>query len=135
MYAGDARFPRSRRLLTSAQYGRVFAQAVKSGDAYFTVLCRPNGLGHARLGLAVSRKALRRAADRNRIKRLARESFRRQPSQLAGLDLVLMARRGVAEQDNSVLQRSLERHWQRLVKRCALPSDGDQERPAVESSY
>lgn len=110
-------------MLTSAQYGRVFAKAERSADAHFTVLCRPNGLGYGRLGLAVSRKALKRAVDRNRIKRLARESFRRHPQALAGLDLVLMARRGVAEQDNDRLVRALEGHWQRLHKRCAPPVD------------
>ena len=108
-------FPRRVRLLNQADYGRVFAQAAKSNDHCFTVLYRPNGLGHARLGLAVSRKVARLAVARNRIKRVVRESFRLIQHRLPALDIVVIARPNLAQQDNAVLFRSLEQHWRRLL--------------------
>ena len=46
-----------------------------------------NDLGMTRLGLIVAKKVLRRAVDRNRAKRVIRESFRRQS--LPALDVVV----------------------------------------------
>jgi ribonuclease P protein component len=71
------------------------------------------------LGLAISRKAARRAVDRNRLKRQVRESFRHRQQELDGFDLVVMARGGVLSVSNAELRESLERHWTRLLARCA----------------
>ncbi|HRE53258.1 MAG TPA: ribonuclease P protein component [Candidatus Competibacter sp.] len=100
-------------------FAGVFAQPTKSSDRYFTVLTRPNDLAHPRLGLAISRKVAKSAVARNRLKRIARESFRRRQGQLDGLDCVVMARSGASEQDNAVLFASLERHWRRFARPCA----------------
>lgn len=117
--ADSARFARRNRLSSKADFQNVFAQPVKSGDPCFTVLARPNGLGYPRLGLAISRKAAAAAVQRNRIKRLVRESFRLQQAMLDSLDLVVIGRAKLATQDNATLFESLQRHWARLAKRCA----------------
>jgi ribonuclease P protein component len=54
----------------------VFRQGQRSADRFFTVLYRPNALDMPRLGFAISRKKVRHATDRNRLKRVVRESFR-----------------------------------------------------------
>jgi ribonuclease P protein component len=122
LHPGEAGFPRAARLLTPGDYAEVFAQPQKSADACFTVLCRRRADGAGRLGLAISRKALKRAVDRNRIKRIVRESFRLRRRELAGLDLVVMARKGLPVADGEALRGSLERHWGRLIRRCSLPA-------------
>ena len=48
-----------------------------------------NNLEHPRLGLTVAKKHLKRAHDRNRIKRLVRESFRLSQHNLPSCDLSL----------------------------------------------
>jgi ribonuclease P protein component len=48
--------------------------------------------GESRLGLAAPKRLIRRSVDRNRLKRLAREAFRRHGVKWAGLDLVLALR-------------------------------------------
>ncbi|MBL0142177.1 MAG: ribonuclease P protein component [Betaproteobacteria bacterium] len=48
--------------------------------------------GKSRLGLAVPKRIARRSVDRNRMKRLAREMFRRHDVKALGLDLVLAPR-------------------------------------------
>lgn len=74
--------------------------------------------GPARLGLAIAKKQIRSAVARNRLKRLAREAFRTRRAQLAGLDLVVMARSAAASADKARLRLSLLRHLERLAGAC-----------------
>jgi ribonuclease P protein component len=48
--------------------------------------------GASRLGLMAPKRLARRSVERNRLKRLAREAFRRHAVKQAGLDLVLALR-------------------------------------------
>lgn len=114
----DFRFPRTCRLTTASAYQQVFANAIKSSDSYLTILARPNGADQSRLGLAISKRSIRLASDRNRVKRLTRESFRLHQHELAGLDFVVMARTAASEAGNEILSRALRRHWSRLLKQC-----------------
>ena len=50
---------------------------------------RGQGFSDARLGLVVGKKLLKRAVDRNRVKRVIREQFRRLRPQLPPVDLVV----------------------------------------------
>jgi ribonuclease P protein component len=75
---------------------------------------RPNGLDHARLGLAISKRVSKRAVERNRIKRLVRESFRRTRLGLPPIDLVVMAREAAAGVPGTELLAELEALWRRL---------------------
>jgi ribonuclease P protein component len=77
-------------------------------------LARRNTLGHPRLGLVVSKKNVKLAVDRNRFKRLVRESVRLRQDQLPAVDIVVLARRGVQDMDNDVLYRQLHGMWKRL---------------------
>lgn len=114
------RFPRGVRLLEPNDYQAIFNDSVKSADGYFTVLARVNGRDHGRLGLAISKKCARRAVDRNRLKRIARESFRLHQHRLAGRDVIVMCRRKSINAVNQRLFTSLTDHWQQvLAKLCA----------------
>ncbi len=120
-------FPRRLRLLTAGDYRQVFENAVfKVHGKGLMALAIPNELGHPRLGLIVSKKNLRRAVDRNRLKRLARESIRLQQQRLPAVDIVLMARRGVKELDNEVLHRQLHGMWRRLEREACKAAAEDQ---------
>jgi ribonuclease P protein component len=86
-------------------------------DRFFTVLARLNQLSEARLGLAISRRVAPRAVDRNRLRRLARESFRQLA--LAPLDYIVMARQDAVGAANRTVRDSLDRHFVRLSERAA----------------
>jgi len=62
----------------------------------------------------VSKRTARRAVQRNRLKRLIRESFRRNRPRLGGLDVVVTARREAVDCDGSTLLDELETLWRRL---------------------
>jgi len=80
----------------------------------FSITWNRNDVGSARLGLIVSRRTARRAVQRNRLKRLIRESFRRHRVALGSRDLVVTARREAVFEAGSVLLLELEALWQRL---------------------
>ena len=82
---------------------------------YFLVLAGNNS-GGARLGLAISKKNLPSAVQRNRVKRLIRESFRRHKKELAGKDLVVMARKNLEPVDNKILGEALADVWKKIEK-------------------
>jgi ribonuclease P protein component len=78
----------------------------------FTVLYRPNGTDQPRLGLAIGKKNCRLATGRNRLKRITRESFRRNRDILGGLDIVVLNQPGATHANNKAIFESLEKHWQ-----------------------
>jgi len=108
---GPYRFGPDSRLNDAQSFGRVFKGARRSRDKCFTVLYRPRQSGKARLGLAISKKHCRLASNRNRIKRVVRESFRLNQRQLEGLDIVVINQPATAGASNAELFASLSRHW------------------------
>jgi len=113
----DYSFPRSARLLEPSQFSGVFKKPIKSIDSSFIVLSKSQHDGRARLGLAIAKKRLKRAVDRNLVKRLVRESFRHHQIQLKGLDFVVMVQSGIDLKDTTSLSNSLSRHWSKIIKR------------------
>ncbi len=115
----EGKFSRRNRLFKPDEFRRVFDAGERSSDRYFVVFARSNGLAYARLGLAISKKSTRRSVDRNRLKRLVRESFRFHQFLLAGLDLVVLKRQGNLMLENSEYLSSLSHHWQLVAEKCA----------------
>jgi len=120
------RFRRRARSLSKEGFNRVFKDNYRSSGGGLTVLSQNSQAAIARLGLAVSKKHLPRAVDRNRIKRLIRESFRQHQSQIAGHNVVVMSLPGLAGRSNRQIFQALGRHWQQLNKKqeTRRPSTG-----------
>lgn len=92
---------------------------MKSSDTYFTLLATRNDFDHPRLGLAIAKKNIKKAVHRNMIKRTVRENFRIKQQSLGGIDIVVLARKEAIDAPADLLRKSLEKHWLRLVSRCA----------------
>jgi ribonuclease P protein component len=106
-------------LRTQADFRFVFDRPSVSADRCFRVLSRANGLEYCRLGMAVSRKACRRAVGRNLLKRVIRESFRMYRGDLAhggGYDIVVLPSAAAASICNMALFESLQGHWRKMAR-------------------
>jgi len=112
-------FNRHLRIISPADFKRVFANPIKTGSSAFTVLAKSNNLQRPRLGLAIAKKHMRRAVDRNRVKRQIRESFRLYKDTLPAVDIVVLAKHATNNKTNTELACALNEHWQNLVKQCA----------------
>jgi ribonuclease P protein component len=108
----QTRFPRTSRLTRPSEYKKVFAKGRRHSGGCFVLLVTPNMLGIPRLGLVVPRRQESRAVDRNRVKRVVRESFRTCRGTLPPLDIVVMLR--ARAQDNQVLRTQLSQLWRKL---------------------
>ena len=117
------RFSKTNRLQQAAEYQNVFERPVKAADKYFTVLAKLNSGHEPRLGLAISKKNVRHAVARNRLKRLVRESFRNHKTELMKLDVVVLAKTAATNVDNLTLLNSLSVHWKTLNRKFSMSSD------------
>lgn len=73
-----------------------------------------NGMGHARLGIAIAKKIIPKATSRNRLKRIIRESFRLNQRTLPDLDIVIVITSRYFY-NNQVLLCDLDKQWSRLA--------------------
>ena len=70
-------FSKKERLRLNKDFERVFKEGKKIWiDKYLLIIYTSNNLGYRRLGLVVSSK-IGKASERNRVKRILREVFRR----------------------------------------------------------
>ena len=115
-------FQPAQRLRHKSEFDRVYRDSRRSADACFAILTRNSGGSIPRLGLSVAARIIGNAVQRNRIKRLVRESFRQHQHELPAVDIVVNARSGAREADNATITRSLEKHWRTVVKQCAHQS-------------
>jgi ribonuclease P protein component len=92
-------FTRSQRLLTAAAFEDLQRSGRKQHSAHFAVRwdrqkaaadsTQKVSAGVSRIGLVVGKKQLRRAVDRNAVKRILREVFRQSELANAGVDLTV----------------------------------------------
>ena len=126
---GQFAFKRHQRLLSSSDYKFTFDNAkIRFSSPVLLVLAteQPQEIENipkqaltdqAKLGLVVSKKHLKHAVDRNRFKRVARESFRHHQQQLVGLNLVVLARAGAKDAGKDTVSELLEKAWRYIDRK------------------
>jgi len=107
-------------LRQSSEFKRVYEQGSRYDSSLITAFVLRNDQGKHRLGITVSRKTAIRALDRNRAKRLLRETFRLQKpliEQLVGqYDWVLNGKRALLVTGLTDSMRDLERVINRVAR-------------------
>lgn len=112
-------FSKSFRLLNASDYQSVFNDApFRASHQHLLILSRPNLTETPRLGLVIAKKHIRLAVQRNRIKRILRETFRQNQQQLGGIDAVVLARAGLDKLDNQQLHKLFNKQWARIIKKA-----------------
>jgi ribonuclease P protein component len=116
-------FKKTQRLLNAADYKQVFdSNRVKVSNSTLLILAKPVDGRPSRLGLVIAKKNIPTAVQRNRIKRIARETFRKNQFRIP-LDIVFLARQGADKLPAHMLTSILEASWAKLDQRCKLLED------------
>ncbi len=115
-------FNRESRLLTPDHFQSVFKKPIRFGSSHFTILITPSNLPtdsckNNRLGLAIAKKRVKLAVQRNRIKRITRESFRLNQHNLPAIDMVVMVKSGIDQLDNKEINQQLAKIWRKIIQR------------------
>ncbi|WP_211830724.1 ribonuclease P protein component [Kistimonas asteriae] len=111
-------FSRDHRLLNAAEFKQVFDTAdIKVSHKHLLILAHRTTRETPRLGLVIAKKNIRHAVNRNRVKRMMRETFRLNQTSLEKLDIVVLARKGLDTLSNRQLQNLLEKQWLRIRQR------------------
>ena len=117
-------FPRAARLKTPREFEIAFQQGRRIPAAAFRLHVRrdesagsgADDAGHrpVRLGISVPKRVAARAVERNRIRRIVRESFRLLCSRLPAGDYVIVAQREAADAPAAWLREALDSLWRRV---------------------
>lgn len=121
---GENSFSRELRLLTPSHFENVFQQAIPAVSPQLTLLARFNSVDHPRLGITVAKKRVKKAHDRNRVKRIIRESFRLNQHAMPDIDIVVVAKSGLDSMTNQQLDALLSKLWKKLIHRCKQSQSG-----------
>jgi ribonuclease P protein component len=111
-------FPACARIKKPSEFDHLFKSAqfrLRSGP--IRLIAAPSAVGCARLGLVVGKRHLKRAVDRNQIKRVIREAFRRRRSSLPDVDVVVqLASVATATQVHDAFELLLTELSQRIAR-------------------
>ncbi len=107
-------YTKAQRVRASADYQLVFAQARKKRGPGFSMHTMRSEHSVARLGVSVSKKQVKTAVQRNRLKRLIRESFRQHAASLKTIYIVFVVYRELAGMESKTIAGHLAQVWDGL---------------------
>lgn len=111
-------FPAHQRLRRKAEFDAAYARGRRFGNGLFAVTASSNDKHGARLGMAVAVRIAGNAVERNRIRRIIRESFRLHQHALPAVDLVVSAKPSARGAPGRELHASLAALWNKVIERC-----------------
>lgn len=107
------RFNSTRRLINKNDFDYVFNKAKKLVFGHITILYKPNSLSYSRIGFAISKRFATKAVLRNKIRRIIKESFRKQIN-LPAYDMVILLNKTCDKQKIDFIQKNIEQLWLKL---------------------
>ena len=112
-------FPKTSRLLNATDYSAVFDRTnIKVSSRYFLILAKFSIRHNTRLGLVVAKKHIPTSVERNRIKRLIRDSFRKMDPLPRHLDMVVLVRKRAGNIHNREAFQTLNTLWSDVALQC-----------------
>ena len=111
-------FPVDVRLRRPDEYKRTLTSGKRVHCELLMAVVTPNQGANPRLGLAIAKRQTRLAHERNRVKRIARDHFRRHQAQWPSFDCVIMAKAGIEKVSNPELQIMMKQLFDKVAARC-----------------
>jgi len=112
-------------LRASQEFQKVYRKGKRYEGTLITAFVLPNNLSHNRFGVTTSRKALGKAVNRNRARRLLKEAFRLKTASLCTLqgkyDWVLNAKRDLPALKAQAALDEFEKLISRVAQEEARP--------------
>ncbi|MDF1795385.1 MAG: ribonuclease P protein component [Coxiellaceae bacterium] len=112
----NTRFTPQDRLRSKQDFQQVF-QGDRVGSRQFVLYYRQ--VSHAKIGIIISKKNIKNAVDRNRVKRVIRDWFRH--NDINDLEMVFIANKASNSLTNKEIRQCLEQLLQRVIARLAKP--------------
>ena len=109
-------FPKSARLLKSREF--YFRPCERFQTEHFRFFFSREGQG--RMGVSLSKKVLRNAVARNRVRRLLREVFRAERANLEGIDFHVVGRDELKADWSELSRNEVEKEflkWERVARK------------------
>lgn len=111
------KFTTAHRLLRKNGFDHVVC-AENTANRLYKVFFVRNNVQNARLGIIVGKKTLSGATDRNRLKRIIRQTFRQHSIKLCKLDMVVFVRRAYSQEPDEQAAK-LKMLFSRVENICA----------------
>lgn len=111
-------FRRNSRLTTASDFQSVFNANLRIGNSFMTLLVSKHNSKQSRLGFAIAKKQVKKAVDRNRLKRIFRDSFRHHQAVLPNKDFVIMVKHKIVFQNNHQVFEMMNKNWKTVIEQC-----------------
>ncbi|VFP77581.1 ribonuclease P protein component [Buchnera aphidicola] len=108
------------RLLLNVQFQKIYNKNYKIHTKHFLMFMHTNYLQFPRLGISISKKNVARSHDRNRVKRLIKESFRLVQHNLLFMDFIIIVKKNIHLLNNSKIFFFLKKLWSYKSKNNVL---------------
>jgi len=106
-------------LRNQRDFARIYKQGKSKGSRFTVILYKRNGLELTRTAFVASRK-VGNSVERNRARRLMRESYRAlAPEIIGGYDIIFVARNTI----NGYKERDVEKSIRKALTECGLLKD------------
>ncbi|MDE3401276.1 MAG: ribonuclease P protein component [Coxiella burnetii] len=110
------------RIRTTAEFRRMYAARQRIIGRYYLLYYRENEIKHSRLGVVASKRNVRKAVWRNRVRRVVKEAFRIRKKDLPAFDIVVVAKASSVEADNKELYECINKLFTQLEKQSKRSS-------------
>ncbi len=111
------KFLKHNRLRSQADFKAVFDVRARIRSPYYLLYYRVKDESAPRLGLVAAKRNIRTAVARNRLKRIARETFRTSKAKIEGVDIVFVIQRQAMNATNQEVHQCLDKLFKQLIAR------------------
>lgn len=109
-------FTTEQRIRKQSEIRQIFRQRRRTRGNFFSICSQSNSFGYPRLAIVVSKKNIKLAVLRNRIKRLVREYFRLHQIAVSGIDMIIIVEKKAECAATKELNQCLEMLFSELTR-------------------